>query len=78
MAIATRPNPASIWVSMPFCERSPTHISSAFFKRNSLHQVAIFLLSRDPGACGETASAQPSRISLAVPFHAHIIPKALA
>ena len=52
---------------MPFGARSPAQISSAFFSKNSLHQVAIFLLSREPGGCGETASAQPSRIAAASP-----------
>ena len=59
------PRPVSICINMPLGERSPAQISSAFLKRNSLHQVAIFLLSREPEACGETASAQPSRIAAA-------------
>ena len=56
---------------MPFGEISPAQISSAFFNRNSLHQVAIFLLSREPGACGETASAHTVSVSTAgeVPFN---------
>ena len=54
-------SPRSIALSMPFGEMSPTQISSAWRNTYSLHQVATFLLSREPLGWGESRSARPSR-----------------
>ena len=51
----------SIAESIPLGDRSPAHISVAWRRTYSLHQVATFLLRRDPGGCGEMSSAQPAR-----------------
>lgn len=52
-----RPSALSMAESMPFGERSPAHISSAWRRTYSLHQVATFLLRREPGGRAALQSA---------------------